>query len=250
MDKLFRVEVVSKTPNPQQTIWTAMHQDYAEGFAFDDVRPSESESGELIIKHLLNGGRGHFGPIEHPQIVFNAGWFPHSVMQQIRTHRVGISMDVQSGRYSGQRVCQLVDDLYSFDNIKASDVAAVQEVFYFRPLGEYTDRSGNRYEYTEEALDEDMTEAFQAACRYKSKINTGFSEEHARDMLPFCIRQHWVLSCNARSLMHLLDLRAKADAQVECQWLCDLLWPHFEEWVPEVAAWYRKNRWGKARLAP
>jgi thymidylate synthase (FAD) len=69
-------------------------------------------------------------------------------------------------------------------------------------------------------------------------------------MLPFDYRQHWVMSFNLRSLMHLLDLRAKADAQLECQWLCELIWPHFEAWVPEIADWYRKNRWAKARLAP
>jgi hypothetical protein len=30
MDR-FTVEVISQTPNPQQTIYAAMHQDYAEG---------------------------------------------------------------------------------------------------------------------------------------------------------------------------------------------------------------------------
>ncbi|MGD1897127.1 MAG: hypothetical protein ACFB16_09270 [Phormidesmis sp.] len=34
MDR-FRVEVISKTPNPQQTIYAAMHQDYAEEFVWD-----------------------------------------------------------------------------------------------------------------------------------------------------------------------------------------------------------------------
>ena len=28
------------------------------------------------------------------------------------------------------------------------------------------------------------------------------------------------------------------------------LWPHMEEWAPQIAGWYRQNRWGKARLAP
>jgi thymidylate synthase (FAD) len=30
MDR-FRVEVIAKTPNPQQVIYAAMHQDYSEG---------------------------------------------------------------------------------------------------------------------------------------------------------------------------------------------------------------------------
>ncbi len=93
----FRVEVIAKTPNPQQVIYAAMHQDYADGFVFDerDSWPSESQSGEIIVKRLLAGERGHYGPLEHPQIIFNCGYFPHSVMQQARTHRVGVSFDVQ-----------------------------------------------------------------------------------------------------------------------------------------------------------
>ena len=30
----FTVEVITQTPNPQQTIYAAMHQDYAESFVW------------------------------------------------------------------------------------------------------------------------------------------------------------------------------------------------------------------------
>jgi thymidylate synthase (FAD) len=82
------------------------------------------------------------------------------------------------------------------------------------------------------------------------RVNQGFSEEHARDLIPFNIRQHWVMSCNVRSLMHLLDLRAPANAQLECNVLCDQLMNHFTEWTPAIAQWYLDNRWRKARLSP
>ena len=90
----FRVEVIAATPNPQQVVWTAMHQDYAENFVYDysDRFPDEEKAGELIVKHLLAGDRGHFGCLEHPQITFNVGYFPHSMMQQVRTHRVGMCL--------------------------------------------------------------------------------------------------------------------------------------------------------------
>src|SRR4028118_506987 len=96
MDR-FTVAVLSQTPNPQQAIYAALHQAYAEGFVWDDRDsfPSEERCGEIIVKQLLAGNRGHYGPLEHPQIILNCGWFPHSTMQQIRTHRVGISFDVQ-----------------------------------------------------------------------------------------------------------------------------------------------------------
>lgn len=240
MDPHFRVELISRTENPQQTIYAAMHQDYAESFVWDDRAkfPSEERSGELILKSLLGGNRGHFGPLEHPQIVLNCGWFPHSTMQQIRTHRF-LSFDTQSGRYCGLRIIDA-----------AIGKRDIEEVFYLRPLGFYTDRSGKKYEYTPEQRQEDVAWCLEGAKLYAKRIDQGFSEEHARSLIAFDVRQHWVMSANVRSLMHLMDLRAKDDAQLECQQLCELIFPHFEAWVPSIAEWYKKNRWGKARLSP
>lgn len=252
MDRLFRVEYIQQTPNPQQAVYLALHQDYAEGFVWDDraAMLPESEAGNIAIKQLLNGGRGHFGPLEHPQITLNCGWFPHSVMQQGRTHRVGCTWDVQSGRYSGKRICDLVDAVGMLDLGYPEDIEEIEEVFYLRQIGEYVDRQGKKYQYTQDDRLEDLEECWRAATRYRSKINRGFAEEHARSMIPFDIRQHFMVSFNARSLMHFLDLRAKADAQLEIQQLCELIMPHFESWMPEIAAWYKKERWGKARLSP
>ncbi|MFZ4674413.1 MAG: FAD-dependent thymidylate synthase [Nodosilinea sp.] len=558
MDR-FTVEVISQTPNPQQTMYAAMHQDYAEGFvAHDrDQWPNEERCGDILVTSLLKGGRGHYGPLEHPQIVFNVGWFPHSTMQQIRTHRVGVSFDVQclagdtevtfvkaSGMLRKVTIAELYDlwtngekairerkvkgrngeapgpyrrdckrrlkamslrvlneetgqfetshlrdvmcsglqpvyrmtfkdgrtldcttnhrllttegwqtmgeavglettpdggiasitrhcsvlangivaagkglyrdkswlvhqielgrsakeiaDLaecsetavrdwanrlglrlnrsstqfqkghspwnhdpdaayhdkqwldeslaYEFDNLvslckgcheyihhnhleaefavglqpitepknwqskpkpesrklrahalkvirveylglqmtydlevedpwhnfvanglvvhnsfrytgqRILDVVDgkrdVEEVFYLRPLGFYTDRQGKKYEYTLDARQQDLDWCLEASRRYKTRIDQGFAEEHARGLIPFDIRQHWVMSANVRSVMHLLDLRWKADAQLEAQKMCEAIWPHFAAWVPAIAAWYEENRLKKARLAP
>jgi thymidylate synthase (FAD) len=237
----FKVEVISQTPHPQQVIYAAMHQDYAEAFVWDerDRWPTEEKCGDLIVRNLLSANRGHYGPLEHPQIVLNCGWFPHSTMQQMRTHRVGVSFDVQSFRYTGSRIIDVAEGKRS-----------VEEVFYLRPLGSYTDRQGKRYIYTEEQRQEDLAWCLNACQRYQLRIGQGFSEEHARGLIPFDVRQHWVLSANVRSLMHLLDLRWKLDAQLEAQKLCELIWPHFQAWVPAVAAWYEANRMKKARLSP
>ncbi|NEQ31366.1 MAG: FAD-dependent thymidylate synthase [Leptolyngbya sp. SIO4C5] len=240
MDR-FRVEVIAQTPQPQQAIYAAMHQDYAEGFVADerDRFPDEAKAGELVIRNLLKGGRGHYGPLEHPQIVLNCGWFPHSTMQQIRTHRVGVSFDVQSFRYTGSRILEVI-----------SGDREVDDVFYLRPVGFYSDRQGKRYEYTAEQRQQDLDWCLEACRRYQQRIEQGFSEEHARGLIPFDVRQHWVMSANVRSLMHLLDLRWKADAQLEAQKLCEYIWPHFQAWVPAIAQWYEDNRLKKARLAP
>ena len=448
----FRVEVIAKTPNPQQVIYAAMHQDYTDKFVSDDREswPSESAAGEIIVKRLLAGERGHYGPLEHVQIVFNCGYFPHSVMQQARTHRVGISFDVQClagdtevtfikaggglrtikiadlydiwengekairtrkivgrngeppGEYRrnakkriqkmslrvlneetgnfqighvnnvmcsgfqpvyrltladgktldctvnhrlltgegwqrmGDALGLIVDENHevlattkdcelmcngvlqihqeselkckslnplsklTYRKVKAHPVKVnqieylgqqmtydievdgpwhnfvangivvhnsyrytgnqivelvegkkdLEDIFYLRPVGEYSDRKGKKYYYSPEQRQADLDWCLEAAKRYKADLDNGFSEEHARGKIPFDYRQHFVVSFNLRSLLHFLDLRFKKDAQLEIQKLCDLIWPHVEDWTPAIAQWYQKSRLGKGRLAP
>ena len=240
MDK-FRVETIAATPNPQQLVWAAMHQDYSEDLVIDGKNkfPDETKAGELIVKHLLAGNRGHYGCTEHPQITFNVGYFPHSMMQQIRTHRVGMSFDVQSFRYTGSRITDVVEGKRE-----------LEDVFYLRPVGNYTNRQGKRYFYSEEQRAKDLEWCLDACKLYQKRINEGLSEEHARSLIPFDARQHFVMSCNARSVMHLLDLRWEKDAQLEAQKLCELVYLRFEEWMPALAHWYQDNRAKKARLSP
>lgn len=239
MDSLFRVDVLARTPNPQQVIWRAMHQDYSEDYVLDQPCPEELEAGQAVIKHLLAGGRGHYGPLEHVQIAFATGYFPHSVMQQARTHRVGCSFDVQSGRYTSLRILQA-----------AKGERPLEEVFYLRPVGSYSDRKGVKYAYSEDLRKIDLARCYDAAGHYAWQLRAGLSEEHARGLLPFDYRQHFVVSFSLRALLHFLDLRAKRDAQLEIQQLCQLMLPCLDDWVPQVAAWYRSTRLGKGKLAP
>jgi thymidylate synthase (FAD) len=243
MDSRFRVEVIAATPNPQQCIYAAMHQDYSEGFVFDDRAnwPDETRAGEICVQRLLAGERGHYGPLEHPQITLNVGWFPHSVMQQARTHRVGVSFDVQSMRYTGERIIR----------VGVNDAFDLEELFYLRPAGDYSDRQGKTYSYSAVERSRDLDYCRDAADDYRARmLLLGYSEEHARGLLPFDYRQHFVVSFSLRAMLHFLDLRAKLDAQLEIRQLCDLMWPHLETWAPEIAAWYKKTRLTRARLAP
>lgn len=241
MDPRFRVALIAATPNPQRCVYAGMHQDYSEGFVAEqrDSWPDESRAGEICVKRLLAGERGHYGPLEHAMIVLNVGWFPHSVIQQARTHRVGVSFDVQSMRYTGERICRA-----------ANGDVELEEVFYLRPVGAYSDRQGKKYTYLAEQRDADLELCRRAAERYRDLLAAGFAEEHARGILPFDYRQHFVVSFSLRAFLHFMDLRAKLDAQEEIRALCDLMWPHMQAWAPEIAAWYERNRLHRARLAP
>jgi len=240
-DQYFRVGVLAATPNPQQLCWIAAHQDYCEDFVcdFPGDFPSEEDSGDRIVRLLLKGDKGHFGAMEHQFITFNVGWFPHSVMQQARTHRVAVSFDVQSSRYTGKRFTDVADGKRN-----------PEEVMYLRPVGSYADRQGDRYFYTEEMRSKHLAKCVRLMREYREDVKDGLSEEHARGLNVFEFRQHFIVSFNMRSLMHFLDMRAKKDAQPEIQAMCELLFVEFELWVPAIAAWYKKERWAKAKLAP
>ncbi|XHX80838.1 MAG: FAD-dependent thymidylate synthase [Stenomitos frigidus ULC029] len=268
IDPLFRVEVIEQTPNPQKTIYAALKQDYAETFVHDDLfewvdgageyawsgSMTEAKAGEIAIKRLLNGNRGHYGPLEHPQIVLNCGYFPHSVMQQLRTHR-HLSFDVQSSRYTGQRLVAAVAALehiepFPMNKVFAAQKEIIEPLFYLRPVGAYHDRSGKHYDYTELRRNQHVGRCLSALNQYADDIAYGMSEEHARGMIPFDVRQHWVMSMNLRSLMAILLIRGKADAQLEIQQLCHLILPHFEAWAPDIYQWFMENLWQKGRLSP
>lgn len=219
----------------------AMHQDYCEDYVGDriDLAPSEEKAGELIVKNLLSANRGHYGVLENPAITLAVGYFPHSVMQQARTHRIGVTFDCQSMRYTGKRLAEAFE--------KETDI---EDLFYLRPPGFYLNRQGKKFEYTPNDRAEDLSIMKQTLEHYAHRYHQGMPEEQARGFISFDFRQHFVVGFNARSLMHFLDLRAKKDAQLEIQWLCELMLPLFYSWMPAVATWYHENRWQKARLAP
>lgn len=235
----FVVRTVQKTETPNKVVYTAMRQCHSDELTSIDSAPDERRCGALIVKHLLKGDKGHFGVLEHPSIVLQCGYFPHSVMQQARTHRVGISFDVSSFRNVSTKLLQVADGKID-----------IEDVIYFRPLGKYVDHKGAKYEYTDAMRVDDRVKAIEAVRHYANRLASGMSEEHARGMLPFDYRQNFVVSFNCRSLMHFLDLRAKKDAQLEIQQMAELMMVEFRKWMPEVAAWYEENRWGKARLSP
>ncbi|WP_293161392.1 FAD-dependent thymidylate synthase [Okeania sp. SIO2C9] len=166
--------------------------------------------------------------VEHPEHNFIAnGLVVHN------------SFDVQSYRFCSGKVIAV-----------AEGKTDIETAFYLRPVGEYSDRQGKKYYYSAEQREQDLQWCLEAAKKYKLDLELGMSEEHARGKIPFDYRQHFVVSFNCRSLLHFLDLRFKKNAQLEIQKLCELMWPHVQDWVPNIAEWYEQNRLGKGKLSP
>jgi thymidylate synthase (FAD) len=240
LDQEMKVVMIRQSQLPQTLVWQAGKNDYSEVPIHTVMPPVEKECGKWAVEHLLANERGHWGPLEHPAISFDCVGFVHNVIVQARTHRVGVSFDVQSQRYTGRRVLKV-----------AKGELKPQEVFYVRPEGLYLDRKGHKYEWTREDYERQLKFCLAASERYEEGYTKrGMAEEHLRDYLPQNIRQNFVATFSLRAVLHFLDLRAKLDAQVEIQALCHAISPLIKEWVPEIFSYYEEKRLYKARLSP
>ena len=239
LDKNLQVVRLQGYAIPEQVIYQAGKCDYSEIPIHEQKIPDHKKCGEWIVEQLLGNERGHYGPLEHPSITFSVSGYVHNVIVQARTHRVGVTFDVQSQRYTGKRVVKV-----------ASSELRVEDVFYVRPAGFYTNRKGKKYEWTEEHRQRKLGRIFSECEEYADYYNQGMSEEHIRDYLPQAIRQNFVVSINLRSVLHLLDLRSKLDAQLEIQALCEQIAPELKLWSPNVWKYYEEKRLHKARLSP
>ena len=239
LDKRLQVVKLQCYPIPEQVIYQAAKCDYSETPIHEQEIPSPAKCGEWIVERLLSNDKGHWGPLEHPGITFSVSGYVHSVMAQARTHRVGVSFDVQSQRYTGKRVLKV-----------ANNELPVDDVFYIRPPGYYTNRKGKKYEWTLADYNDELDFIYEGCKRYAAKYEKGMCEEHIRDYLAQAIRQNFVVSFNLRSVLHLLDLRSKLDAQLEIQALCEQIAPHLQQWAPNVWQYYEEKRLHKARLSP
>lgn len=233
----FRVERVAAYELPQQAAYLALHCDYSEDLVVSTNLP-EDECGNIAVNRLLKGNKGHYGVLEHSHLTLSIK-ADHNTMMQLRTHRVGLSFDYQSLRYSGKRIIKC-----------AAGSIPVEDVFYIRPAGKYRDRQGDPYEWTDDDVDECRALALSSAHDYARLRERGASEEHARQYLITTYFQNGIVTGNIRSWMHLLDVRLKADAQLEIRILMELVAGQLQRWVPEIFAWWQQNRRGKGLLAP
>lgn len=230
-----RVEVIEATSDPEKLVWICAHQDYTANFALDD--PVPQDPGAAIVKHLLL--RGHYGPFEHPQISFNIGGISRACLAQLTRHRIGTTFDVQSHRYT-----------------KADEAEPTPEYFVFPPYlasgAQAHARGVGRVEVTDApAAAQIMTEAYtHSLAAYKKLLAMGVPAEDARMVLPEGTLINLTMSVNARSLMHVLDMRLPPNAQWEIRDLCEKLLALAEEWMPATFRWYRENRAYKHKLAP
>jgi thymidylate synthase (FAD) len=261
------VEVLRATENPERLVCQAARGDYYEGYVGDteyaelmkDVDYDESDlqyvldqsnstaSVEDVEKYDLQWqplveaktksfiekqlSRGHYGPWEHPQITFAVEGVSRVTMAQITRHR-HMTFDIQSMRYA------------DFSNVDPIVPKSVTDENHFSREDGVTDL---------EADMEELQRAFesqysQAIARYQDLVDNGVPKEDARFVLPLGTPVNMTFSGNARTFLHLLDMRKKANAQWEIRELSEALLDELFEWAPYTFNYYEEH--GPNKLSP
>ncbi|EGQ44316.1 MAG: thymidylate synthase, flavin-dependent [Candidatus Nanosalina sp. J07AB43] len=255
-----KVQVVKSTQSPERVVCTAARGDYYDGFVgetdfyelMDSVDYDDRHVG--LVKELSNKvaynqryidieasiaafvekqlSRGHFGPWEHPQISIAIKGVSRATMAQITRHR-HLTFDVQSQRY--------VD----FSDKEAIMPRSLEEDDHFSREDGLVDLAEEVRQTFRQEYEEKTERLFEV---YQEMVDEGVPKEDARFLLPIGTPVNMTLSGNARTMMHVLNLRQKADAQWEIRELSNEIVNVLENWIPYTEHWWAEN--GPVKISP
>jgi thymidylate synthase (FAD) len=197
--------------------------------SFNKHHQEMEEGDDKLIAFLLKNRHGT--PFEQNFFRFRVK-APIFVFREWHRHRIGISINEWSARYS-----ELKEEFYipELENVRGQigkpgnytyEKAATETATYFR------------YHLSEQS---------EAAFReYKIAIEMGIAKEQARFFLPVNIYSEMYWSCNARSLMNFLSLRNAPKAMWEIRNYAIALEDIFEKIMPITHKYFFENQ----RVAP
>lgn len=232
-----QVELLEATSSPEEIACRAARGDYSSDWVGPDqsfetvMEPVEGdtlrEKTETLLDHLMRSG--HYGPFEHPTATFAVRGISRACMAQLTRHRHA-SFDVMSLRY-----VDLSKDGSGTDQFAYPDSFTEEEVVSREGVEEISLSADERTEIADTVY----TTCLEA---YSDLVEAGVPKEDARMLLPIGTKINLTFTMNARALMHLLDMRLKADAQWEIRQLSKRVLEECKEWMPYTFERYDENR--------
>ena len=238
-----RVEIIESTPNPEEVACRAARGDYSSEWIgsdrpFDEVMDSVEgdtleEKMHTLIDHLTRSG--HYGPFEHPTATFAVEGVSRACMAQITRHRHA-SFDVMSLRYVDLSGEDALNERFAYpDTFSAEEVVSREGV-------EEIDLSAEE----RNAMARDIYQRCMDA--YSEMVEAGVPKEDARMLLPIGTKVNMTFTMNARAIMHLMNMRLKADSQWEIRELSKRVLEECKEWMPYTFEQFEKQH--PHKLAP
>jgi len=172
--------------------------------SFGKSKEEFEDKDSRLIKYLVD--HKHTSVFRHPQLQFRI-ICPIYVERQLFKHQVGLSANSISGRY-----VDFSDSYY--------------EIEQFR-LQSKDSKQGS----SEDLNEEDNEKAYQiqaflinhAKDAYNQLLELGISKEQARSVLPLSLETQFIWTGSLLSILHLFNLRLKADTQKETRDLVQLM---------------------------
>lgn len=197
--------------------------------SFNKYHQEMEEGDEQLIGFLMKNRHGT--PFEQNFFRFRVK-APIFVFREWHRHRIGISINEWSARYSELR-----------------------EEFYIPELENVRSQTGKPGYYTFEVASEEDAKWFVGQLqiqshldfdKYQEAIARGIAKEQARFFLPVNVYSEMYWSCNARSLMSFLALRNAPKAMWEIRQYAAQLENIFREIMPMTWHYFLENQ----RVAP
>lgn len=195
--------------------------------SFNTRHEALEDGDDKLIGYLMK--HKHGTPFEHNFLRFHVK-APIFVFREWHRHRIGVSINEWSARYS-----ELQPDFYIPDNVRT--------------------QVGKPGHYTYEPASDEQKTVFQqklitksdaAYAYYREALDNGIAKEQARLFLPVNIYSEMYWSCNARSLMSFLALRNAPNAQWEIRQYAIALEELWSKLMPITHAAFITNE----RIAP
>lgn len=282
------VTVLRKTEQPERLVCQAARGDYYEGYvgdtaywdlmksvdfndshieraishtqdadsyyhpSVDEVKESGNEyvlaeAATISLIESLFSGDPHYGPFEHPQISFAVKGVSRALMAQITRHR-HITFDVQSQRYADFSSTEPIVPASLLSNDERHrqypHVYGEDGMHFNRDEGHVDLSEEERAMYREAYIDQTNG----AIRRYQEMVENDVPKEDARFLLPIGTPVNMTFSGNARTFLHLLDMRRKQNAQWEIRELSERLLEELFDWMPTTFEYYEEH--GPNKLSP
>lgn len=176
---------------------------------------AEDENDPSRVSGLLNFlmRENHGTPFEHNSMTFLVS-APIFVWRQHHTHRIGVSYNSESARYSV---------------LKPKFYEPTESRVRVGKPGRYHYAPGNDGQNTSMAIKIHIANR-EAYYQYQAMLEMGIAPEVARMVLPVNIYSSEYVTFNVRSLMHFLKLRQDAHAQKEMRQLAHV----YDSWFGKL----------------
>jgi thymidylate synthase (FAD) len=179
----------------------------------------------LLINFLMKNHHGT--PFEHNYFRVHVE-APIFVFREWHRHRIGHSYNEVSGRY-----VELEEKFYVPETLRTQRGKPGAYFFEDTPESDMT-------RAIKDAMDGQNRQAFEL---YRELLAAGVAKEQARTVLPVATYTQMIWSCNARSLMAFLSLRAEEHAMKEIRDLAYQAEADFMEVMPWTwDAWHLNGR--------